>query len=411
MLPRALTRHEAAILFNTDKSLTTDETIQLADWYPNSELANRANRSIVNRGGNSQLENTASAGGGLDRALIKRAEAQGHPTWDMRVSFRIRRKESHKIKYGEDHKYYKLIWKRKQQDDASALAQKHGVGVLSPALASGDGASSSNNHSDSRVKFDPGIFDDIRNFEYQELEATTRKEKLGALWHKLVKDNDTALTASNLALLVEPRTGTDAFKRAVTGLPEHEYRALRIVWLVTLVDYVLQIPDAAVAAEGKDGESILERLLQATRDFSKRPKTLRLLPIATSVGIDYSIVYGHHILSQLYPGVSYHLHLALFVKDVMRHDKREYDAMQQLVNGQELSDGALPQSETSLQSFMATVTTSAMETWLRSPMILEERVPLFENMRIAAGMRFDPPLFDGAPADDKEGEEMDGEGG
>ncbi|KAF2212539.1 hypothetical protein CERZMDRAFT_84217 [Cercospora zeae-maydis SCOH1-5] len=86
------------------------------------------------------------------------------------------------------------------------------------------------------------------------------------------------------------------------------------------------------------------------------------------------------------------------------------DAMKELVEGQELSGGVLPQLETSLQSFMASVARSAMETWLRSPTVLGERVALFENMRILAGMRFDPPLFDGACADDEgdeEEEEMD----
>ncbi|PPJ60407.1 hypothetical protein CBER1_08007 [Cercospora berteroae] len=381
MLPRAINQNDATRLFNKDKMLTNDELIQLADWYPNGELMQRANRSIVNRGGKSEEKTHGAAGSELNAALLKRARIGKHDDGEMRVCFRIRRAKSFKIKYGEDSEEYRRTWTAKQIAEANALAKKHGFGVLNPELAS------------DRIKFSTTVSDNIKNFPFDNLEASDRTYEMYETWHNLIREGESKLTPDDLVHMYRTHSQLDELKLAISGMPKGDDRAIRILWLVTIFGWVLQSDGLTTDDEGQDRSNLMQNLLRVTADYTKLAKTLELIPLTGEGGLVYSVFYGHHMLSHLYPLRSYHLHLGLFIREFLSDKNEERVAMQEFIDQKDMEGATLPESADSLDSFMATVTKAALATWLKSDPTWNHREPLFSSIEIAAKMRFDPPIY------------------
>ncbi|GIZ49589.1 hypothetical protein CKM354_001261900 [Cercospora kikuchii] len=433
MLPRALTWREASRLYHENRELEDDELIQVAEWFSNNELAARINRSPLNRpAGQSPLTGDRignTAGGRLNTALEKRARAldikNKKDMDEFKGLFRARRdankdatksgllptadqvvaqpnrsivRSRKRAQSDDEYEVSPQASRKKRKTRAQAQTAQPRVDELVPQLARNDIGSKKT----TGPEFGSMVVSSIAGFCLDERENRNRLKWLNPRWLKLITRGETELTAEYLISFFEPDVSVDNLKDVLDQVPKKGQHAARILWLMTVYTWLLGLPDNTIRDTTTDDFPLIDRLQRVTELFNDRFGSLSLVHLPDSVGPEWSLIYGIHILSHLCPGRSCHVLLAEFVFRYLGHFSAEKLALGDFLHRRDLQHCTLPGNETDVISFMASVTRSAMEIWLKSPQIFDERVPLFESIVFIAGTRFDPPLFQVDSEEDEE---------
>ncbi|CAK1368080.1 unnamed protein product [Cercospora beticola] len=427
MLPRALTWVEASGLYHQDGELEDDELLQVCEWFSNKDMADRQNRSALNRpAGTTNNRTGGQAGDKLDTALNRRAKALGiENVQDLKKPWRKRRDDNKALKKSgllptadqvvpqptssivrsrkraqsdDEYEASPQASRKKRKTRTQAQTAQSRVSEVVPQLTRNDiGLKRTIG-----PKFGSMVVSSIAGFWLDERENRKRLKWLNPRWLKLITRGETELTAEYLISFFEPDVSVDNLKRAIDQVPKQGQHAARILWLMTVYTWLLVLPDITLKDRSTDDVPLIDRLQRVTELFTNRFESLSLVHLPDSVGPEWSLIYGIHILSHLCPGRSCHVLLAEFVYRYLGHFSAEKLALGNFLDRRDLQHCTLPEDETSVITFMASVTRSAMEIWLKSPQIFEDRMPLFESIVFIAGTRFDPPLFQVDSDEDEE---------
>lgn len=444
MLPRALTWREASRLYHENRELEDDELIQVAEWFSNNELAARINRSPLNRPAGQppltgdRIGNTA--GGRLNATLEKRARALDMKNKkdmdEFKGLFRARRDANKDAKKSgllptadevvpqptgsivssrkrtqsdNESEEPRQTPRKKQKTHAKAQKAQPRVDEIVSQLSSNDIRPKKT----TRLEFGRIIVSGTDGFYFYDREFHKRKNWMQQNWLKLVKNGETELTGEFLIAFFSKSPGADVddLKRAIDAVPEEGQHAARMLWKMTIFTWLLALPDLTTEDGSKDDSPFIDhfpligRLQRATELFADRFKSLPLVHLPDSVGPEWTLIYGMHILSHLCPERSCHVNLAFFVEYYLRNFSAEKVALTGFLRRRDLERCTLPKNEASVESFMASVIRSAID-WLKSPQIFDDRMALFESITFIAGTRFDPPLFQVDSEEEEEEEEM-----
>ncbi|USW57609.1 hypothetical protein Slin15195_G109280 [Septoria linicola] len=394
MLPPTLTRDEARVLFDQNKLCTDSELIQLSTWYLPEDIADRANRNASNRK-TEKMETGGRIGSQLDSALDKVATAdgvQGEDREHLKFQFRDNRVMKLTDKYGKDsravtryskHKQYKKDVKRFANRDkgkkTSAAAQPSPRQESAPSLVD-------TLTPNAPVTFDMSILRKINDFK-PDLRITAYRinvrqqlyESFGSLPAQIaaIFPNDPDHAAFEGAFNKSYFPDSPIFKEM--------NRIFRSVCLVTIMQWVYQLPVASQIGTSYDEPSLVKRLLNVVRDYGG----LRSFSAITfeHKGPWYTVVYGHYMLALMHPGVSQHLNLAIVMELVeAEYKSAEVVGLKQLLEREDLQDAPLPPGTASLETFMASVTLNAMVVWLRGLETMTAR-PLFATIGDDAALK------------------------